>query len=170
MWTYRGQKRPDFAVIPKTGQESVWDYPRPPILMRDGRPVKVCYEDQIIAKSSSTYRLLETASPPTFYVPPQDVNWALLRSAAGTSVCEWKGVAQYWELAANPQAGVIGWSYPAPKTAYEKIRDYVAFYPSRCTCYVADEKVKAQPGQFYGGWITSEIVGPFKGDPGTGHW
>lgn len=170
MWTYRGQKRPDFAIIPKPGQESVWDYPRPPELARDERSVIICYQGQIIAKSSSTYRLLETASPPSFYIPPQDVNWELLRAADGTSVCEWKGVAQYWELATHPQTGVVGWSYPAPKTAYEKIRDYVSFYPSALTCTVAGEKVKAQPGKFYGGWITGEIVGPFKGDPGTGHW
>ncbi|MBW2516866.1 MAG: DUF427 domain-containing protein [Deltaproteobacteria bacterium] len=170
MWTYRGQKRPDFAVMPKPGQESVWDYPRPPELVRDGRPVKVCYEDQVIAESNSVCRLLETASPPSFYIPAQDVNWALLRSAAGTSACEWKGVAQYWELAADPEAGVVGWSYPAPKGAYQKIRDYVSFYPSKLNCYVAGEKVGPQPGKFYGGWVTGEIVGPFKGEPGTGHW
>ncbi len=170
MWQYRGQKRPPFAVKPKSGQESVWDYPRPPKLVRDERLVKVCCEDQIIAKSSSTYRLLETASPPSFYIPPQDVNRKLLRLAAGASVCEWKGVAQYWELTADPEKGIVGWSYPAPKTAYEKIRDYISFYPSTLICYVAGEKVKAQSGQFYGGWVTGEIVGPFKGAPGTGHW
>lgn len=170
MWTYRGQKRPDFAVIPKPGQESVWDYTRPPKLVRDERLVKVCCEDQIIAESSSTYRLLETASPPCFYIPPQDVKRKLLRLSAGASICEWKGLAQYWELAADPEKGSVGWSYSAPKTAYEKIRDYISFYPSTLTCYVAGEKVKAQPGQFYGGWVTGEIVGPFKGTPGTGHW
>lgn len=156
--------------MPKPGQESVWDYPRPPELVRDRRPVKVCYQNQIIAESSSAYRLLETASPPSFYIPPQDVNWELLSSASGTSVCEWKGVAQYWKLDDNPQAGIVGWSYPAPKTAYAKIRDYVSFYPSVLTCFVARMKVKPQRGQFYGGWITGEIVGPFKGAPGTGHW
>ena len=170
MLTYRGQKRPDFAVVPKPGQESVWDYPRPPELVRDRRPVKVCYQKQIIAESSSAYRLLETASPPSFYIPPQDVNWELLSSASGTSVCEWKGVAQYWKLDDNPQAGIVGWSYTAPKTAYAKIRDYVSFYPSVLTCFVARMIVKPQRGQFYGGWITGEIVGPFKGAPGTGHW
>ena len=161
MWTYRGQKRPDFAVMPKPGQESVWDYPRPPQLVPDRRPVEVRWGDQVVAVSRSTYRMLETASPPSFYVPPQDVNWTLLRSAQQTSVCEWKGIAQYWELAADPEAGVVGWSYPEPKAAYANIRDHVSFYPSVLTCFVAGEKVRAQPGRFYGGWITGEIVGPF---------
>ena len=79
-------------------------------------------------------------------------------------------MAQYWELTANPEAGIVGWSYPTPETAYKKIREYVSFYPYILTCFVAGVKVKAQPGQFYGGWITGEIVGPFKGEPGTGHW
>jgi uncharacterized protein (DUF427 family) len=170
MWTYRGQKRPDFAVAPKSGQESVWDYPRPPKLVRDGRRVKVCSVDLVVAASSSTYRVLETASPPSFYIPPQDVNWELLDSVSGTSACEWKGVAQYWKLATGPQTGVVGWSYPAPNPAFEKIRDYISFYPAALTCSVAGEIVRAQPGQFYGGWITAEIVGPFKGGPGTAHW
>ncbi len=170
MWTYRGYKRPDFAVVPKSGQESVWDYPRPPKVVSDGRRVEVRNGNQVVAASSSTYRVLETASPPSFYIPPQDVDWELLSSATGSSVCEWKGVAQYWQLAAHPQTGVVGWSYPAPKPAFEKIRNYVSFYPAALTCLVAGEKVRAQPGQFYGGWITSEIVGPFKGEPGTAHW
>jgi uncharacterized protein (DUF427 family) len=136
----------------------------------DGRRVKVRYGEQVIAASASTYRMLETASPPTFYIPPQDVNWELLGPVPGTSVCEWKGAAQYWELAADPEAGVIGWSYSAPNAAYAKIREYVSFYPSVLTCFVAGEKVRAQPGKFYGGWITGEIVGPFKGEPGTAHW
>jgi uncharacterized protein (DUF427 family) len=138
--------------------------------MPDRRPVEVRYGGQVIAASSGTYRLLETASPPSFYIPPRDVNRELLRLAAGSSVCEWKGAAQYWELTADPIAGIVGWSYPAPKTAYEKIQDYVSFYPSKLACYVAGEKVRAQPGQFYGGWVTAEIVGPFKGGPGTAHW
>jgi uncharacterized protein (DUF427 family) len=170
MWTYRGQKRPDFAIVPKTGQESVWDYPRPPKLAPDARRVEVRYGDQVVAACTRTYRVLETASPPAFYIPPQDVNWERLRSAAGTSICEWKGVAQYWKLTAKPEAGIVGWSYPAPKAAFTKIRDYVSFYPAALDCYVAGEKVRAQPGPFYGGWVTDEIVGPFKGEPGTGHW
>lgn len=170
MWTYKGQKRPHFAVVPEPGQESVWDYPRPPELVPDGRQVKVCCGDRVVAESGSTYRVLETASPPAFYIPPQDVNWELLSAVPGSSMCEWKGVARYWTLSFNPQSDSVGWSYPAPNPAFVKIRDYVSFYPAVLTCTVAGENVRAQPGRFYGGWITGEIVGPFKGEPGTGHW
>lgn len=170
MWKYRGHKRPDFATVPKPGQESVWDYPRPPKLALDGRRIEVYDGDRAIASASKTYRVLETASPPTFYIPPQDVNWKLLSSAPGSSVCEWKGVAKYWTLSSNPKVGVVGWSYPEPNPAFEQIRDYVSFYPAALTCYVAAERVRSQPGQFYGGWITNEIVGPFKGEPGTEYW
>lgn len=170
MWKYTGHKRPDFAAKPEPGQESVWDYPRPPRLVLDDRRVEVYDDDQQIASASKTYRVLETASPPTFYIPPQDVNRDLLISAPESSICEWKGEAKYWTLASNPKVGVVGWSYPQPNSAFEKIRDYIAFYPAALMCFVAGERVRAQPGQFYGGWITSEIVGPFKGDPGTEYW
>lgn len=170
MWNYKGQKRPDFAAVPEPDQESVWDYPRPPKLALDERLVDVSYGDQVVASSSRTYRVLETASPPSFYIPPKDVNWELLSSAPGSSVCEWKGVAKYWTLSSNPKVGIVGWSYPEPKPAFEQIRDYIAFYPAALTCYVSGERVRPQPGQFYGGWITNEIIGPFKGDPGTEYW
>ena len=170
MWKYRGQKRPDFAAIPEPGQESVWDYPRPPELAPDTRLIEVRYEDQVIASSHSTYRVLETASPPTFYLPPGNVNWDALSSTPGRSICEWKGTAQYWALSSNPEGGVVAWSYPDPAPSFSPIRDYVAFYPAAVKCFVAGERVRAQPGRFYGGWITDEIVGPFKGEPGTEHW
>ena len=170
MWKYRGQTRPDFAIVAGPGQESVWDYPRPPKLAPDGRLVEIFYGDQVITASSKTYRVLETASPPSFYIPPQDVNWELLGSAPGSSICEWKGRAKYWSLASNPKAGAVGWSYPNPTPVFEPIRDYTAFYPAALACYVAGEQVRAQPGRFYGGWITNEIVGPFKGEPRTENW
>ena len=170
MWKYRGHKRPHFAAIPGPGQESVWDYTRPPKLVPDGRLVEVFWGDQVVASSGRTCRVLETASPPSFYIHPKDVNTKLLTSTSGSSVCEWKGVAEYWTLSSNPKVGVVGWSYPEPKSAFAKICDYISFYPNVLTCYVAGERVRAQPGQFYGGWITSEIVGPFKGDPGTEYW
>ncbi|UCE51910.1 MAG: DUF427 domain-containing protein [Desulfobacterales bacterium] len=103
MWEYRGQKRPDFAAVPEPGQESVWDYPRPPKLELDERLVEVYYGDQVVASSRNTYRVLETASPPSFYIPPQDVNAELFITSPGTSVCEWKGVAKYWTLSSNPK-------------------------------------------------------------------
>ena len=170
MWRYRGQKRPDFAVAPASGQESVWDYPRPPKLAPDGRLVEVYYGDEMIASSSRAYRILETASPPSFYMPPKDVNWKLLGSTPGRSICEWKGLAKYWTLASNPKVAVVGWTYPDPTPPFEQIRDYISFYPAALACYVAGEQVRAQPGRFYGGWITNEIVGPFKGEPGTESW
>ena len=170
MWQYTGQKRPDFAAIPGPGQESVWDYPRPPALVPDGRLVEVYNADELVVSSSSTYRVLETAHPPSFYMPPQDVNWELLRSAPGSSVCEWKGAAKYWSLLSYPKSGVVGWSYPDPTSAFKRIRDYVSFYPVALACYVSGERARAQAGKFYGGWVTGEIVGPFKGEPGTGHW
>lgn len=170
MWKYRGHKRPDFARVPEQGQESVWDYPRPPKLMPDGRLVEVFYGDQVLASSSRTCRVLETASPPSFYIHPKDVNWKLLTSATRNSVCEWKGLAKYWTLSSNPKWSFVGWSYPEPKSAFFQIRDYISFYPAVLACYVAGERVRAQAGQFYGGWVTSEIVGPFKGDSGTEYW
>ena len=170
MWKYRGQKRPDFAALPAPGQESVWDYPRPPKLVPDRRLVEVYYGDQKVAWSHRTYRALETASPPSFYIPTKDVNWELLSVSPGSSVCEWKGIAKYWNLSSNTELGVVGWSYPEHSPAFEQIRDYISFYPAILACYVSGERVRAQPGQFYGGWVTNEVVGPFKGDPGTEYW
>ena len=171
MWKYRGQIRPDFALVPGPGQESVWDYPRPPKLLSDKRLVEVYSGNKMLASSRKTYRVLETASPPTFYIPPKDVRKELLVVAPGSSVCEWKGAAKYWALASsNQRVGAVGWSYPDPTPAFEGIRDYFSFYPAALVCYVSGERVRGQPGQFYGGWITGEIVGPFKGKPGTEYW
>ena len=170
-WVHTGLVRPDFAVEPQEGQESVWDYPRPPLLVPDPREVVVCVEGEEIARSSQTLRLLETASPPTFYLPPEDCLIASLSPAAGNSFCEWKGAATYWDFgrkdARRPE---IAWSYAEPFGEYAGLAGYLSFYPSRAECFVADERVRAQTGGFYGGWITDEIVGPFKGEPGTGSW
>lgn len=170
MWQYRGQKRPDFAVEPGPGQESVWDYPRPPKLVSDGRLVEVHADDELIVSSRGVYRVLETAHPPSFYIPPQDVTWELLVPAPGSSICEWKGAARYWALKSRPEAGGVGWSYPDPMPSFNPIRGYISFYPADVACYVAGERVRPQPGKFYGGWITGAVVGPFKGEPGTEHW
>jgi uncharacterized protein (DUF427 family) len=170
MWRYRGQKRPDFAVRSEPGQESVWDYPRPPRIEPDGREVVVRFGEDEIARSGRAVRVLETASPPTFYLPPEDVNWNLLVPDPGSSSCEWKGRAAYWALASNPEQGAVGWSYPEPTPAFRSILDHVSFYPGKVECFVGGERVRPQPGTFYGGWVTSEIVGPFKGEPGTGDW
>ena len=164
-----GLSRPPFAIEPGTGQESVWDYPRPPAIRADSRPVEVIAGGVTIARSMRTYRVCETASPPTFYLPPNDVDLDHLVSVSGRSYCEWKGSAVYWALAGSPEQPVA-WFYPKPRARFRKLRDYFSFYPGRIECYVAGERVIPQAGGFYGGWITSEITGPFKGDPGTGNW
>jgi uncharacterized protein (DUF427 family) len=169
MWQHTGQKRPDLAVDPSEGQESVWDYPRPPSLVADSRRVLVKSGRDVIADTVHSYRLCETASPPTFYLRPDDVNWDLLISARGSSICEWKGEARYWAMADNPDVAV-GWSYSRPRPRYDELKNHVAFYPALVDCHVDGERVTPQPGRFYGGWITSDVVGPYKGDPGTGHW
>ena len=126
----------------------------------------------VIADTTAAVRVLETASPPTFYLPPSDIRMELMRPTAGTSHCEWKGTAEYWTIRTpeGDRAERAAWSYPEPFEESAAIRGYLSFYPSRVDCFVGDEKVRAQGGGFYGGWITSEIRGPFKGDPGAGTW
>ena len=170
MWKFTGRQRPDFAEEPGPGQESVWDYPRPPALVACDSLVEVKAGDQLIASTSAALRLLETASPPTFYLPPADIIMAQLVRAEGTSFCEWKGAATYWALATHAGGTPVGWSYENPDPRYAALQGYLSFYPARLECYVDGERVRPQPGAFYGGWVTSNIVGPMKGPPGTGHW
>jgi len=170
MWKYTGTQRPPFADVPGPGQESVWDYPRPPDLAPDPRLLEVRCEDVIIASTRSAVRVIETAGPPTFYIPPEHVDRSRIVRAPGDSRCEWKGTAGYWTLAETPDRPPVAWSYPSPSTAFERIRDFLAFYPDRLACFVAGERVRPQPGGFYGGWITDELVGPFKGEAGTESW
>jgi uncharacterized protein (DUF427 family) len=171
MWQFRGHERPPFAAKPEPGQESVWDYPRPPALVSDARHVLVRHGKLILADSTQTIRVLETASPPTFYVPPGDVMRDLLVQSSHGSFCEWKGRACYWSLRADDAVVKdIGWSYPAPSPTFAAIAGFFSFYPGRVECHVDGERVQPQPGGFYGGWVTSDIAGPFKGEPGTGHW
>ena len=160
--------RPE-RIEPRAGQESVWDYPRPPALKRDNRLVEVMNGESVVARTRASWRVMETASPPTFYIPPADVDWDQLIRTEGSSICEWKGAAQYWALPNRPDIP-IAWNYPRPRARFEKLKGYASFYPGRITCFVDGELVGAQPGRFYGGWITTDVVGPFKGEPGTGHW
>ncbi|MGB0387177.1 MAG: DUF427 domain-containing protein [Ardenticatenaceae bacterium] len=170
-WTYRGQERPAFALEPGVGEDSVWDYPRPPALQADTRRVVVKVGARLIADSTNTIRVLETASPPTIYIPPADIDFSLLAEASGSSMCEWKGPARYFRLAGQKRGrDVVGWSYPKPFAGFEAIADYLSFYPAKLECYIDNQRVRPQPGGFYGGWVTSEIIGPFKGEPGTGGW
>jgi uncharacterized protein (DUF427 family) len=170
-WHYRGQERPPWAQPPSPGQESVWDYPRPPCLMPDHRRVIVCVQGKVLADSSSTLRIVETASPPTFYFPPGDVEVSRLVPTDTSSVCEWKGTAQYWALKGAEKNGEpVAWVYAHPYHEFESIAGYFSFYPGCLECYVGQERVRPQPGGFYGGWVTKEIIGPFKGPSGTAQW
>ena len=166
MWKHRGNERPYFAIVPKEGQESVWDYPRPPILKEDLRKIEVYDETGILlAQTNRSFRVLETASPPTFYIPSSDV-LVELKLVAGSTFCEWKGAASYFA-----HKGLrLAWRYDNPSDRFSTIDGYYSFYASVADCRVDGERVQAQAGDFYGGWITKEVVGPFKGDPGTTGW
>jgi uncharacterized protein (DUF427 family) len=159
-------------VEPGPGQESVWDYPRPPRMEDVDKEVKVVFGGVTLAYTTRAKRVLETSHPPVYYVPPEDIRMEHLEPAGGRSLCEWKGVAGYYDVVADERReGRAAWYYPDPVPAYAALKDHVAFYPSRMdACWVDGEKVEAQEGDFYGGWITSEIVGPFKGAPGTRGW
>ena len=153
-------------------QESVWDYPRPPKLEETTEAVRVVFGGETVAVTRRGYRVLETSHPPVYYIPPGDVRLDLLQAEGGSSLCEFKGIAQYWSLSIDGRASAMAaWSYPDPTSRFSAIRDYLAFYASRVDeCWVGDEQVAPQAGDFYGGWITSRIVGPFKGGAGTLGW
>jgi len=160
-------------IEPQSGQESVWDYPRPPQLEKSPKQIKIVFNDSAIANSCNTYRVLETSHPPVYYIPPEDIKTEYLHSAnAKRSFCEWKGFASYYDLVVGDKKVVnAGWYYPQPTENFEPIKNYVAFYPSKMdACYIDGELVQAQPGDFYGGWITKDIVGPFKGSAGSWGW
>jgi uncharacterized protein (DUF427 family) len=157
---------------PMPGQESVWDYPRPPQLEKVNARLCVIFNSQIIAETTSGFRVLETSHPPVYYIPPDDIVLPYLRSAPGNSWCEFKGHAKYWSLdVQGKRAENVAWSYPSPSPAFSSIAGFLAFYASRVDeCWVDDERVQPQEGDFYGGWITSRVVGPFKGAVGTRAW
>lgn len=171
MWKYNGEQRPDFADKPKKGEESVWDYPRPPIVVDDDRLVVVKWMGQLIAQTIKAKRVLETASPPTFYISPNDVDEQSLRESSATSFCEWKGSATYYDIDIDGRTlERAAWSYNDPNPRFREIRGYYSFYPAKVDCFVDKQRVQPQPGSFYGGWMTPEIVGPVKGEPGSGGW
>lgn len=154
------------------GQEWVWDYPRPPRIEPCARHVQVIFNGVVIADTHRAVRVLETSHPPVYYIPPEDVRMAYLRPAYGATFCEFKGRAGYYTVTVGgATAERAAWFYPEPAAGYEAIAGYVAFYPGRMdACTVDGERVQPQEGDFYGGWITSEIVGPFKGGAGTLGW
>jgi uncharacterized protein (DUF427 family) len=154
--------------------ESVWDYPRPPRVEASTRRLRVLLGGALIAETSRSVRVLETSHPPVYYIPLDDVATGALEASGGSdSFCEWKGLATYYDVIGpgSRRAQRAAWGYPDPAPGFEQLRDTVAFYPGAMDeCTVDGELVLAQPGDFYGGWITSDIVGPFKGAPGTLGW
>ncbi len=152
--------------------ENVWDYPRPPALEPVSRTLSIVFAGITIAQSSAGFRVLETSHPPVYYLPPDAFLPGTLIAAAGGSHCEWKGRAVYWTIQAGGKtARAAGWSYPDPTPKFRPIRDHIAVYAGRMeSCFVGEERVTPQPGGFYGGWITADLVGPFKGAAGSAGW
>ncbi len=158
--------------MPEPGRESVWDYPRPPRLEADARRVRVVLGGATIIDTTRSFRVLETSHPPSFYLPPEDFVAGAVVRADGSGFCEWKGQAAYHDLVGGGRtAARAAWSYPSPTAGFAALAGFISLYPGRVdACFVGDERVRAQEGDFYGGWITDEIVGPFKGGPGTRGW
>lgn len=171
-WVHRGAKRPAFALEPGPGQESVWDYPRPPCIVADTREVVVAAFGIEIARTTAALRVLETSHPPTFYIPRADVDMPHLERAHGRgSRCEWKGGATYFDIVVgHERLPRVAWSYEQPFDDATALAGHLAFYASSVDATVGGERVRPQPGGFYGGWITAELVGPFKGEPGSEGW
>lgn len=166
----RGVLRPE-RIEPGPGQESVWDYPRPPRLEPTSSVLRVEHRGRVVAETTRGLRVLETSQPPAFYLPPDDVDRTLLRPSALTTFCEWKGVASYADLVIDDEVVAEAcWWYAEPTAPFAPLVDHLAFYAQKLDCFVDGEPVAANEGAFYGGWITSKVVGPFKGAPGTSFW
>ena len=164
---------PPAPILPAPGQESVWDYPRPPRLEPVAKHIQIVFNGVTIADTTGAYRVLETSHPPTYYLPPADIQMQYVFPVPGaSSLCEWKGQAGYVTLrVGDKEAARVGWRYSNPTPAFAPIKDLIAFYAAPMdACFVDGERVTPQPGGFYGGWVTSDIVGSFKGEPGTMGW
>jgi uncharacterized protein (DUF427 family) len=164
-------RRP-IPVTPAVAEESVWDYPRPPRLELVKKRILIILAGTRIVDAADCFRVLETSHPPVYYISPGDIAPGVLVPAQGSSICEWKGSAEYFDVAANGKvASRAAWSYPEPKSSFASIAGFVAFYAGLMDhCSVDGETVRPQAGGFYGGWITAAIVGPFKGEPGSFGW
>ncbi|GAX62569.1 hypothetical protein SCALIN_C35_0008 [Candidatus Scalindua japonica] len=159
-------------IEPGPGQESVWDYPRPPRPEAFSGHIEVVFNGVAIVDTRGAMRVIETSHPPVYYIPPEDIHRQYIIQCPGTSYCEWKGQAYYYSVAVGQRrAERACWYYPDPTPGFSTIKDFVAFYPGLMdACFVNSERVEPQPGGFYGGWVTSTTVGPFKGEPGTEYW
>jgi len=159
-------------IPPAPGQESVWDYPRPPRLESTDKHIAIVFDGVTIADTRRAWRVLETSHPPVYYLPPADVRMEFFQRASRRTVCEFKGTATYYTISHGGRtADHAAWTYLHPTLPYAPIAGYIAVYPQLMDdCLVDGEHVRPQPGGFYGGWITSDVVGPFKGCPGTHGW
>ena len=159
-------------VEPGPGQESVWDYPRPPRVEDSTRHIQVWFNGVLLAETRRAKRVLETSHPPTWYIPPEDVKLEHFRENEDSSWCEWKGLTHYYDVEVDGRrAPSAAWFYQMPTRMFDELRNHVAFYPHLMeACYVDGERVTPQAGGFYGGWITGDVVGPFKGGPETAGW
>lgn len=171
-WRNFERQRPGQITRPGMGQESVWDYPRPPRVERVTRRILVQFGGVVLAESIRALRVLETSSPPVYYITPADVRMEFLEPADYSTLCEWKGVARYWTVRIGSRSSEnAAWSYSDPDDECGVIQQYLAFFSGKMdACYVGDQRVTAQSGDYYGGWITPDIVGPFKGEAGTETW
>ena len=154
------------------GQRSVWSFPRPAIAEPCTARVMIEHRGVVIADTRASIQTLETSHPPSYYIPPDAIRPGALRRAGGSSFCEWKGSATYWDVVIGDLVVPrVGWSYPDPSAAFLALRDHVAFYAGPFDrCSVDGETVVPQPGGFYGGWITADLAGPFKGISGSMGW
>ncbi len=160
-------------IVPAPGQESTWDYPRPPRVEPVPERIRVVVDGIVIADTVKALRVLETSHPPTYYLPLADGRADLLVASSSSSICEFKGRASYLTLVLPSGRRIedVAWVYPAPSPGFEAIAGHLAFYVSKVDeAWVGDEQARPQAGGFYGGWVTSRVVGPFKGEPGTGGW
>jgi uncharacterized protein (DUF427 family) len=163
--------QPDHRHWSKT-MEDVWAYPRPPRIEPVPHTIRIVFAGQTIATTDAAFRVLETSHPPVYYLPHSAFADGVLEPAPGQSHCEWKGVARYWTIrVGDRRAEGVAWSYPNPHPAFAAIRDHLAVYAGPMeACYVGEEAVTPQPGGFYGGWVTKDLKGPFKGGPGSMGW
>ncbi|MTI22549.1 DUF427 domain-containing protein [Fulvivirga sp. RKSG066] len=159
-------------IKPKPGQESVWDYPRPPKLEKFNKHIEIFFNGQRIVSTNKAYRVLETSHPPVYYMPMLDIEQQYLVASDRTTYCEWKGEGSYYHVSVKDKmAEDAAWYYNNPTPRFKEIKGYVAFYAHKMDkCLIDGEVVEPQPGNFYGGWVTKDIVGPFKGIEGSYGW